>query len=155
MIARFKKIIDIVLSYIINLFRYGPWDTILIISGIAFFLLLCVLFTLAGFWAMLSKAGERGWKILIPFYNLYILVRLSEEKGIKWLFFLIPIFNIVFWFMTLLKIAKRFGQSTLFAVGLFVFPAVFTLIAGFGKAECANPQIEEDDAYYYYYKPKF
>ncbi|MBR2591038.1 MAG: hypothetical protein IKE65_08980 [Clostridia bacterium] len=150
-----RKIIDIILTYFINLYRANDWGTLLLYFGAAFLVLLFTLFTIVGFWGMLTKAGEKGWKILIPFYNLCMIVRLSEQKGIKWLLFFIPIFNVVFWFITMLKIAGRFGQSAWFAVGLFFLPAVFTLIAGFGKAECANPNIDEEEAYYYYYKPQF
>ncbi len=34
-------------------------------------------------WAMLfEKAGERGWKALIPFYNLYILFKIADASRI-------------------------------------------------------------------------
>ena len=128
-------------------------ETFILYAGLAFLIFLFGIFTLAGFWGMLSKSGEKGWKILIPFYNLYMLVRLSEQKGILFLLLFIPVINMVFWLITLFKIAKRFGKSVLYGIGLFFIPEVFTLILGFGKAECANPKPEEDEDYYYYYKP--
>lgn len=34
-----------------------------------------------GYWRMFEKAGEKGWKSLIPVYNMYIAYTISWEKG--------------------------------------------------------------------------
>ncbi len=44
-------------------------------------LIICVLLIIAG-WRIFEKAGEKGWKILIPIYDLYILFKICGIK--KW-----------------------------------------------------------------------
>ena len=47
-------------------------------------------------WKIFKKAGLEGWEALIPFYNLWCLVKIS---GLEWWFFLIiilPILSIKF-----------------------------------------------------------
>lgn len=44
-------------------------------------LLTLIVLTIAGFWMVFVKAGEKGWKALIPFYNLYILFKISGLSG--------------------------------------------------------------------------
>jgi len=52
-------------------------------ASIITLLILLALFALmiAGFWMVFVKAGEKGWKALIPFYNLYILFKISGLSG--------------------------------------------------------------------------
>lgn len=33
-----------------------------------------------GMWLVFEKAGERGWKAIVPFYNMYILFKIGERK---------------------------------------------------------------------------
>lgn len=37
--------------------------------------------SIAGTWMIFAKAGERGWKAVIPFYNYYILLRITRHSG--------------------------------------------------------------------------
>ncbi|MBR0415150.1 MAG: signal peptidase I [Clostridia bacterium] len=128
----------------------------LILYGSAILLsLLLFAFCFVGFWGILNKAGESGWKAFIPFYNLYMFVKLAEMKGILFLLLLVPVVNLVFAFICYRKIAARFEKGIGFAIGLFLLPGVFSLILGFGPAQCKNPRESEEEPYYYYYKPKF
>ena len=42
-----------------------------------------VLFVIAG-WKIFEKAGEKGWKSLIPIYNIYIMYKIVKME--KWFF---------------------------------------------------------------------
>lgn len=42
-----------------------------------------ILLVIAG-WKIFEKAGEKGWKSLIPFYNIYILYKIVNMKGWFW-----------------------------------------------------------------------
>jgi hypothetical protein len=46
--------------------------------------------TLAGIWKTFTKAGEGGWKALIPIYNNYIMLRIGGHSGWWVLAFLLP-----------------------------------------------------------------
>ena len=91
-------------------------------------------------WKILEKAGEPGWKAIIPFYNMYTLVKIADGNGLKFLLLCIPIVGFIYDIIFSLKLAKAFGKGTGFGIGLFLLPNVFTLILGFGSAEYQGPQ---------------
>ena len=53
------------------------------------FVLVCViiwyLLLVIASWKIFTKAGEKGWKSLIPIYNVYILYKISGLSFWKWL----------------------------------------------------------------------
>lgn len=51
----------------------------LLVAGLAIGILLII----AG-WKIFEKAGEKGWKILIPFYNAYIFFKICGLKNWFW-----------------------------------------------------------------------
>ncbi|QNM96151.1 DUF5684 domain-containing protein [Chitinimonas koreensis] len=89
---------------------------------------------IAGLWKVFEKAGKPGWAALIPIYNLIVLLQIAG-KPIWWIVLcLIPLVNIVIAFIVGIEIAKRFGQSALFGVGLTLLGFIFYPILGFGDA---------------------
>src|SRR5215475_7371788 len=54
-----------------------------------------VILVLAGWWKLFVKAGHPGWACLIPFYNIYILLKIAGRPGWWLLLLLIPFVNIV------------------------------------------------------------
>ncbi len=96
-------------------------------------------------WKIFTKAGKPGWAAIIPVYNLVVLYQIVGINPL-WLLMLIgaiiPFVNfivaIAFFVLTILvdiKLAKAFGKSGGFAVGLIFLPFIFQCILGFGKAE--------------------
>ncbi|MCR5209476.1 MAG: DUF5684 domain-containing protein [Lachnospiraceae bacterium] len=54
---------------------------VILIYGVELLLILAVsIATIAGMWKIMVKAGYNGWESLIPFYNRYILFKLSGKK---------------------------------------------------------------------------
>ena len=102
--------------------------TSIIISGAV------IVITLIAQWKIFTKAGESGWKSIIPIYNLYILCKIVDGKGIKFLLFIIPIVNVVYSILICIRMAKAFGRGTVFTLGLIFLNPIFTLILGFGDA---------------------
>ena len=39
---------------------------------------------IASYWIIFTKAGESGWKCLVPIYNLIIMIRIAK-KPIWWI----------------------------------------------------------------------
>ena len=39
---------------------------------------------LVEYWLILQKAGEAGWKILIPYYNNYIKFKIAKKQNLFW-----------------------------------------------------------------------
>lgn len=103
-------------------------------TAISISVVVSILFVI-GMWKMFSKAGELGWASIIPIYNLYVLFKITWGKGAKFLLLLIPIYNIVVFIKTELKLARAFGKGTGFAVGLIFFSPIFYAILGFSDAQ--------------------
>ena len=66
-----------------------------LMAGLGAFLIVIVLlliaycvFAIVGTWKLYVKAGQPGWKSIIPFYNTYTLV---EMVGLNWYWFLLAL----------------------------------------------------------------
>jgi hypothetical protein len=99
---------------------------------------LAVLF-FAGLWMTFVKAGEEGWKAIIPIWNLLTLLKIVGREWWWILLMLIPIVNVIVWIIVLFDLAKSFGRGVGFAVGLVFLPMIFTLILGFGSDQYKGP----------------
>ena len=65
---------------------YGFAGGVLAAAGVASALVSIAIYVLQviGWWKIFTKAGEAGWKSLIPFYNLYILFKICWESKYFW-----------------------------------------------------------------------
>jgi len=97
-------------------------------------LILAVIMIVAN-WKIFTKAGKPGWASIIPFYNMYVMFEIAGMSGWMFLLLLIPIVNIVMAVMLYINLAKAFGQSGAFAVGLILLNPIFSLILAFGNAQ--------------------
>ncbi|MHC4953461.1 MAG: DUF5684 domain-containing protein [Planctomycetota bacterium] len=98
-----------------------------------------VVLSIVGGWKVFTKAGQPGWAIFIPIFNLYVLLCIAGRPWWWLLLFLIPIVNVVLWVILLLDVAASFGQSALFGIGLFFLFPIFFMILGLGSAQYAGP----------------
>ncbi|MBQ2153193.1 MAG: hypothetical protein II440_07070, partial [Clostridia bacterium] len=83
------------------------------------------------YWKMFQKAGEEGWKAIVPLYNSYTLTSLVFNSGWYFLLLFVPIGNIIFYVMMVFRLAKAYGRGTGFGFGLLFLPYVFFPILGF------------------------
>ena len=88
---------------------------------------------IAGWWMMFEKAGEAGWKSIIPIYNIIILLKIVGREWWWVILFLIPIVGFIVWIIVALDLAKAFGRGTGFGIGLIFLTPIFALILGFGS----------------------
>jgi Family of unknown function (DUF5684) len=107
-------------------------------TGTVIYLVLVVLFV-AAFWRIFTKAGEAGWKSLIPIWNTLVTLRIVGRPWWWILLLLIPIANIVVWIVVAVNLARSFGRGGWFAVGLIILPFIFGLILGFGGDTYRGP----------------
>jgi hypothetical protein len=97
-------------------------------------------FIIAAMWKIFTKAGKPGWAAIIPFYNIYILLKIAGRPGWWIILLLIPFLNIIFSLILALDVAKSFGKSGVFGVfGLWLFTFVGYPILGFGGATYQGP----------------
>ena len=120
------------------------------------------LLVVIAYWKVFSKAGEAGWKSLIPVYNVYIEFKLAwKNTNMFWIYLacalasavlgqisgfvaiLGAVAGIVVLVITVLlniRMAKAFGRGTGFAIGLLFLTPIFMMILGFGSSQYLGPQ---------------
>src|SRR5688500_13843035 len=91
-----------------------------------------ILFYLVVAWKVFEKAGQPGWTAIIPFVNYFFLAKAAGKPAWWGILMFVPIVNIIVWFILCIDLAKRFGEGTLFGVGLALLPIVFFPILAFG-----------------------
>ncbi|MBQ3296363.1 hypothetical protein IJG95_01485 [Candidatus Saccharibacteria bacterium] len=146
-----------------------------------------VVITIIAWWRIFEKAGEKGWKSIIPFYNIYIMFKLCGIKAWFWIILCAAFvggiltgvnppaelvnndnvtwetLNAIDWgthtpyligmviscvagifssALIAVKLAKAFGKSVWFSVGLFFLQFIFTLILAFGKAKYSTKNLK-------------
>ena len=113
------------------------------------------------YWRIFTKAGEEGWKSIIPIYNSYVQYRITWDVKFFWIsaglgvagaalgylgeamsmlgsacLFAAWIINI----LALYKLSKAYGHGVGFTVGLVLLNPIFLLILGLGSSEYQGPQ---------------
>lgn len=90
-------------------------------------------------WQIFQKAGEAGWKSLIPIWNLYIFFKITWGNGWFFLLMCIPYVGWIFYVIAEYHLCRAFGKGALFFLGMLFLPNLFTLILGFGSATYHRP----------------
>ena len=122
----------------------GAGGVIWALMIIAFYVIVIV-----GGWKTYVKAGHPGWGVIIPFYNIWLWVKIAGRPP-SWFWIIlvgvllswIPIVGwllaIAIWIMMLflaLDVAKNFGHGGGFGVLLWLFAPIMMLILGFGDSQ--------------------
>lgn len=98
-----------------------------------------VILTIIAMWKIFTKAGKPGWASIVPIYNMVVLFQIVGLNPWLLLLCIVPIINsfvmLILSIMMNIRLAKAFGKSTGFAVGLIFLNTVFTLILGFGDSK--------------------
>lgn len=113
------------------------------VGGMGFSMIFCLIVSIVAIvslWKVFAKAGKPGWAAIVPIYNLYTLFDVVYGKGIKFLWLLVPVANMVFMIVVYYKLVKAFGKSGGFGVGLIFLPIVFLPILAFSDSAYAGPQ---------------
>jgi len=95
-------------------------------------LVLFIIVPTIGLWKMFQKAGEAGWKSLIPVYCWYIMIRLSGRPAWWVILLLIPGVNILVGIGILIDFDKSYGKFGLGEqAGSILLPFIFIIKWGF------------------------
>lgn len=120
---------------------------------------------------LFQKAGEKGWKALIPFYNIFVSHHLI---GMRHTWFIL---DIIFWalevvlelvegtplwveetffsvaiivtiiseILHIIRVCYCYSKTELFGFGMFLCPPLFSLILAFGKSEYHPPRSHREN----------
>jgi signal peptidase I len=99
-------------------------------SLILFILIVPALFTIpiAFCWKQFEAAGQKGWYSLIPYYNIYIMLKIiGKQKKFWWWFFIVfPYINIFMLLLMLVELGKCFGRFKIWEEGMAaILPFIF------------------------------
>lgn len=102
-------------------------------------------------WKLYTKAGEKGWKSIIPIYNIVILFKICGLSPWLILVYFAGFIPVVGWIAIIALaiyqsncLAKSFGKDLGYTVGLLLLPTIFYMILGFGKSEYIGPAAKKE-----------
>lgn len=100
--------------------------------------LLLFVFGIVVNYLVLEKAGERGWKSLIPFYSDYLEYKLYWDKSLFWINLIMPFVGLTI--ISLVAILHYYTTflAVLFVVGciLLLTSLIFDIILKIKKGKC-------------------
>ncbi len=124
-------------------------------------------------WKVLSKAGEPGWKSIIPIYDSYTFYKIAWDTRIFWLGIALAVAQGIFEvlggnsfslfgilaavcglayavinFLYCICLASSFGKGKLFGVGLWISGPIFTMILAFGSAQYRGRTTFTNNSYF-------
>lgn len=119
------------------------------IIELAIAFILFIILPYIGLWKLFEKAGQPGWKGVVPIYNAFEMIKLSG-KPLWWIIFvLIPGINILFLIGITIDFLKSFGKFSLReqAAGV-LFPFIYLIKWGNDKetkylGPSASPEFKE------------
>ena len=139
----------------------------MILAGLAIYISICVVWYIilaVANWKIFSKAGEEGWKSLIPFLNSYVIFKIAWQAKMFWIFFgsviagsicttiagedggvlsiigmILSLVGCVMAVIVTHKLSKSYGHGIGFTLGLLFLSPIFTMILGFGKSQYQGP----------------
>lgn len=106
----------------------SDWTFILL-----FLALLATIITIISLWKVYEKAGSKGWKSIVPVYNLIVAFRFLDIPMWFLAIGLVPGVNIAASVYMAIRFAKKFKKNNLYIVGLVLVPFVFYPMLAFSK----------------------
>lgn len=95
-------------------------------------------------WKVFEKAGKPGWACIVPIYGTMVMAEIGKKPSWWGLLTLIPYVGMIWGIWIVNLIAKNFGKSTGFTVGLILLPFVFWPMLGYGDAQYQGDDLSSD-----------
>lgn len=104
-------------------------------SMVALVYLGIIVLTIVSLWKIFEKAGKPGWASIIPIYNIIVLLEIVN-KPVWWIvLMLVPLVNIVVAVLVYIELAKCFGKSAGFGIGMIFLSFIFLPMLAFSDAQ--------------------
>ncbi|HTF18381.1 MAG TPA: DUF4199 family protein [Chryseolinea sp.] len=98
-------------------------------------IVLFFIITMEALWKIFKKAGKEGWASLVPIYNTITMLDIVGKPAVWFLLMFIPIVNVVLGIWVVNLLAKRFGKSESYTIGLLLLPFVFYPLLGLSEQQ--------------------
>ena len=121
----------------------GPSGFMGVLLGLVY--LGIIVLMIASLWKVFEKAGQDGWKAIIPIYNLYVMLKIVGRPGWWLILFLIPFVNFIVLIIINVDLAKSFGKGIGYGLGLAFLGIIFIPMLGFGDAQYQGPSAAGSD----------
>ena len=131
----------------------------IVLYSISFSTIVFCLLMIIGCFKIFEKANEKGWKSLIPVYNIYLLYKIFwktkyfillliisfvctvptyfiySQELFELLMFILML-NLLYHIIVLsIRISRSFGKNIFWSLGIIFFPYIFIVILGFNKSK--------------------
>ena len=124
-----------------------------------FSIIIFYLLVIIGFYRIFEKANEKGWKSLIPIYNIYLLYKIFWQKKYFVLLLIISfvctvptyfiysqeLFELLMFILMInllyhqiilsIRMSRSFGKNIFWSLGIIFLPYLFIIILGFNKSK--------------------
>lgn len=91
-------------------------------------------------WFTFKKAGKEGWEAIVPIYNMIVLFQIAGVSPWLLLIYLVGWVPIIGWLAVMgvsiyhsIMLAKSFGKTPGFGIGIWLLPCIFYPIIAFSK----------------------
>ena len=101
-------------------------------------LIVIVLFYLVGAFAiygMFQKADVPTWYAFVPIVNVIGVLRVAGRPWWWILLMIVPIVDIIIWFVVVNDVSVSFGHGIGFTLGLFFLSLIFFYIVSYGDSQ--------------------
>ncbi len=118
----------------------GMGIVMLLVSIVAVLVgLLIALIPIIAMFKIYGKAGKPGWAVIVPIYNVIVLLEIVG-RPLWWIvLMMIPVCNLIVAIIVAIDMAKSFGKGAGFGIGLAFFPYIFYPVLGFSSAQYVGP----------------
>ena len=106
-----------------------------ILIGILIFYYYCL-------WKIFERSGHPGWAATVPIYNLIVMCRIAKKPGWWAALMFIPAIGSIWSIWTLNRMAKGFGKSETFTIGLIFLGFIFLPIWAFGDSQYDSSRLD-------------
>ena len=87
-------------------------------------------------WGVFEKAGRKGWETLIPYYNLYVYLKIIKKPYWWYILLWVPYINVFMYMLILVEVAKCFNKFKLWEQAVaVVFHFFYIPYLGWSKKE--------------------
>lgn len=105
-----------------------------------FLFVIVLVITLIAYWKVFVKAGEPGWKAIIPIYNIIIAFRIAGRQVYWAILLLIPIVNFFIAAYLYIGLGRTFGKSPVWSlILLWLLGPIGIIILAFDKSTYTPP----------------